>query len=106
MQELRAQGIAMPDLAARPEPAEGACGQQGVDESIDDFFDDIAPRLTFPYSIAKVGQTVGEECSGAGNAKDDHVRRRVSDGMSRNVSYKDTDNQAIRKPHGQKFRHR
>src|SRR5258705_1016409 len=56
-------------LPARPEPAKGAGSQRGVDESIEGFFDDIAPRLPFPDSVAQVSQAVGEERRRAGNAE-------------------------------------
>src|SRR5258707_11102120 len=57
-------------LPARPEPAKGAGSQQGVNESIDDFFDDITPWLAFPDSIAQVSQAIGEERRSAGDTED------------------------------------
>src|SRR6266481_1631704 len=106
MQEPRANEIAMPDLPARPEPAKGARGQQGVNESIDDFFDDITPGLAFPDSIAQVSQAVGEERRSAGDTEDSpkglavchNQRVRVRGDISNN----DADDHAIRKPHRQK----
>src|SRR5258708_37133863 len=55
-------------LPARPEPAKGAGRQQGVNESIDDFFADITPSLAFPDSIDSVSPAVGEGRRSASNA--------------------------------------
>src|SRR6266849_8200848 len=67
---------------AGPKPAKGARGQQAVDESIDDFLDGRAPRLTLPDAVAEVSQTVAQERRRAGDAKDDQIvragRNRVS----------------------------
>ncbi len=55
---------------AGPKPAKGTRGQQAVNESIANFLEGRAPRLTLPDGVAQVSQTVGQERRRAGYAKD------------------------------------
>src|ERR1700676_2561844 len=61
MPEFLGRVNSVPLSPARPEPPERSSRQQRVDQSIDDFFDDIAPGLAFPDAIAEVGQAVGKK---------------------------------------------
>src|ERR1700688_2125239 len=88
-----------------PEPAEGSGGQQGVDESIGGLFDDISPGLAFPNAIAKVAQAVGEKRRSAGHAEDVTMRRTGRDRMPAEIRDNNPDDQAVREPQSQKFRH-
>lgn len=92
-------------VLAGPKPAKGARGQHAIDESIDDFLDGHAPGLTLPDAVAQVSQTVGQECRGAGDAKDGQIVRAVRNRASGEIRDEEADNQAIGEPHAQELRH-
>src|SRR5437870_7658539 len=92
-------------VLARPKPAKCASGQQAVDQSIDDFLDGHAPRLTLPDAVAQVSQTVGEKRGGASDAKDGQIVRAGRDRASSEIGDEEADNQAVDEPHAQELRH-
>src|SRR5690348_9033061 len=88
-----------------PEPTESACGQQAVDESVDDVLDGHTPRLPAPNAVVQVAQTVGEEGGSAGDAKDGEIGCAWGYGASGEIGDEKADDQAIDKPHAQELRH-
>ena len=79
-------------VLAGPKPAKGARGQQAVDESIHDFLDGRAPRLTLPDAVAEVSQTVAQERRRAGDAKDDQIVRAGRNRVSGEIGDEEADN--------------
>jgi len=55
---------------ARPQPAEGAGGQQAINESVDHFLDREAPGLPLPDAVAQVPKSIGEESGCARDSED------------------------------------
>src|SRR5437879_11333401 len=78
-------------VLAGPKPAKGARGQQAVNESIDDFLDGRAPRLTLPDAVAQVPQAVAEERRGAGDPKNGWIRRAGPNRVSGEIGDEEAD---------------
>src|SRR5713226_9882399 len=89
----------------RPKPAKGACGQQAVDEAVDDFLQGHAPRLALPDAVAQMSQAVGEERRSARYAEDGEIGGAGRDGATCEISNEETDDQAIDKPHPEELGH-
>ncbi len=92
-------------MLTRPEPAEGAGGQQAVDESIEDFLQGHAPRLALPDAVAQMSQAVGEERRSARYAEHGEIRGAGGDGATGEIGDEETDDEAISKPHPEEFGH-
>src|SRR6266849_811735 len=93
------------DALTGPEPAEGGGGQQGVDESVDDFFQGRAPRLALPDAVAEMSEAMGEERRSACYAGDGEIVGAGRDGATGEIGDEDTDDQAIGKPHPEELGH-
>jgi len=52
---------AEPGSLLRPQPPKRSGRQQSVNQAVDDFFDNHAPRLPLPDAICQLAQTVGHE---------------------------------------------
>src|SRR3989449_3296321 len=83
---------------AGPKPAKGAGGQQAVNESIANFLEGRAPRLTLPDGVAQVSQTVGQERRPARHAKDGQIRCAGHNRASGEIGDKEADDEAVGKP--------
>src|SRR3977135_2877511 len=90
---------------SRPEPAKCPSGQQAIDEPIERFLEDHAPRLTFPYAVDQGPQAVSKECSGASDAKHGLIVRAGRNRVSRKIGNEETDEQAISEPQAEELRH-
>src|SRR5260370_31474466 len=93
------------EVLTGPEPAEGAGGQQAVDEAIEDFLQGHSPRLALPDAVAQVSQAVGEERRSARYAEHGEIRGARGDGATGEIGDEETDDEAISKPHPEEFGH-
>src|SRR5208337_4578839 len=92
-------------MLARPKPPEGACGQQAIDESIDDFLQGDAPGLAFPNAIAQVSEAVGQKRRSASNTEYHPIVGAGCDGAPRKIRDEEADDQRIGKPLPQELWH-
>jgi hypothetical protein len=59
---------------SRPEPAEGACGQERVDEAVGELLERALPRATPPDRVRDLGERVAGERHRSRHAENEHVR--------------------------------
>jgi hypothetical protein len=91
-------------VLAGPQPSEGSRGEQGVDEAVEGFLDDHAPRLALPDAVAKISEAIGEERGDGDHSKDHRIGSAGRNGVSSEAGDENADNQAIGEPQAEEFR--
>src|SRR5882672_6500178 len=94
----KAQAPITDDASSRPQPREGAPGQQPVNQTIDRVSDGRAQAALVPDHVLPVRHCVCEKCRGARKAKDSERLAAWCDCGSGYVRSEDADHHTIEKP--------
>ncbi|TAH39370.1 MAG: hypothetical protein EYC70_00885 [Planctomycetota bacterium] len=89
----------------RPEPAEGAGGDEAVDQAVEDELGGRAPALALPDALGHDADAVGEERDGAGDAEDQEVGRVRRKAVVGGVGHEDADHDREQEPLHQVLAH-
>src|SRR6202022_2959447 len=89
--------------SAGPEPAEGSCHQQAVDQAVDHFLEYDLPWLAVPDPLAHAAKAVGKKTCRAGHAEDLEVRRSDSARSAREIAHKERDHERVEEVENEEF---
>src|SRR5260370_40633016 len=87
-----------------PQPAESAGGQRAINEAVERFLEDYAPRLAFPDTVDQRPQAVSKERGHASNVKHHGKPTVARNRSSRYISHEQTHEEAISEPHAEELR--